>query len=737
MPTITGLPKDFYGETDLSYGQLIVEFYGETARPDGSDIRLESHDVIEIKDMDGSLVLDAGEYIFTFVTTRTDSTAGRPAFRKQRYVYDLEGDTTWATIQSEGAPIPPGISGTAATLLAQMTSLRDETETISGLTGEDAAVGALVDDDDSESSAALGKKYASQLTTLGTGDETSRINAWLAAPSPLGVKKLVGAANISAALNPTNNTYLDGSSATLTMTADLTSAIVTAGADNVRIYGLTLIGKTTDYLDASSVYNASAIYASGTTDSLAVDGCQLLGWAGAGVHVASTVTGSVSVRNTRMTGAPDEIAVVRAAAGPTAEVNYGAGVRSLSIAPIEIRGCDISGFAQGIVTAKGATVVRIINNYLHDFLSGQHGAYLSLTRKLVFTGNTVENCYDVGVKVQIADPVLPESCDLLIGGNIFKGTGGQAVLVTNIETVSPESDVLSRRVLIVGNDCDDNTRGIQVNIAAEVIVKGNIITNGRALGTGMNFEKCTDLIVEGNFVKNVPLYGARYTDVTRLRSINNTYIDPSTADTASNNFGVHVTGACSDLSFEGDVAVDTVGGMLYGFYFNPTTGLDTLSVKHCRGKAIRASSYGARLGSATAVREWRGNDFVGVAGTVNNRPTSALGMLRRRFDTAPPTTGRWEVGEYIENAAPTVGSPVGWVCTSAGTPGTWNEAGQVRVPNATTTQLTAIGDAINTTGKYAGKMVWNTTTTKPAWASGATAAAVWRSADGTTAHTPA
>lgn len=46
--------------------------------------------------------------------------------------------------------------------------------------------------------------------------------------------------------------------------------------------------------------------------------------------------------------------------------------------------------------------------------------------------------------------------------------------------------------------------------------------------------------------------------------------------------------------------------------------------------------------------------------------------------TAAPTTGTWAVGDYVRNSAPAeaggAGSKyviTGWICTVAGTPGTW------------------------------------------------------------------
>ena len=48
--------------------------------------------------------------------------------------------------------------------------------------------------------------------------------------------------------------------------------------------------------------------------------------------------------------------------------------------------------------------------------------------------------------------------------------------------------------------------------------------------------------------------------------------------------------------------------------------------------------------------------------------------------TAPPTTGEHQAGDYVRNSAPaelgTAGAKyviTGWVCTAAGTPGTWKQ----------------------------------------------------------------
>jgi hypothetical protein len=59
------------------------------------------------------------------------------------------------------------------------------------------------------------------------------------------------------------------------------------------------------------------------------------------------------------------------------------------------------------------------------------------------------------------------------------------------------------------------------------------------------------------------------------------------------------------------------------------------------------------------------------------------------------------------------------------------------IPTSTTTALTDKANAINTTGKYANKLVINSTTGNLLYAAGPLAADVWKkTADGTTAQTP-
>ena len=66
------------------------------------------------------------------------------------------------------------------------------------------------------------------------------------------------------------------------------------------------------------------------------------------------------------------------------------------------------------------------------------------------------------------------------------------------------------------------------------------------------------------------------------------------------------------------------------------------------------------------------------------------GLRAAQADTAPPQSGSYEQFDLVENSSPSVGSPIGWICTATGTPGTWQPL-PIVLANATVTTLAAAG----------------------------------------------
>ena len=71
--------------------------------------------------------------------------------------------------------------------------------------------------------------------------------------------------------------------------------------------------------------------------------------------------------------------------------------------------------------------------------------------------------------------------------------------------------------------------------------------------------------------------------------------------------------------------------------------------------------------------------FRDIAAQVNAISEGAISGATNA-QTAAPTTGAWQRGDQVRNSAPselgTAGSKyvvLGWICVTAGTPGTWKE----------------------------------------------------------------
>jgi hypothetical protein len=68
-------------------------------------------------------------------------------------------------------------------------------------------------------------------------------------------------------------------------------------------------------------------------------------------------------------------------------------------------------------------------------------------------------------------------------------------------------------------------------------------------------------------------------------------------------------------------------------------------------------------------------DFNAIANGAYNPLIGAVNYSRA--DTAAPLISTWAVGDVVYNSAPTSGGYIGFVCTVAGTPGTWRSFGLI------------------------------------------------------------
>lgn len=97
--------------------------------------------------------------------------------------------------------------------------------------------------------------------------------------------------------------------------------------------------------------------------------------------------------------------------------------------------------------------------------------------------------------------------------------------------------------------------------------------------------------------------------------------------------------------------------------------------KYAVDTGARYVKFEVRSGDSTGVFEHL-NVTILTSKTVfdNSRPYFAF---NKKTGPAAPTAGDWEQGDLVYNNNPSPGAPLGWICTAAGTPGTWKQIGTI------------------------------------------------------------
>jgi hypothetical protein len=78
---------------------------------------------------------------------------------------------------------------------------------------------------------------------------------------------------------------------------------------------------------------------------------------------------------------------------------------------------------------------------------------------------------------------------------------------------------------------------------------------------------------------------------------------------------------------------------------------------------------GGSMPTLTSMKNWRILETQGFFSARQKRIT---------YGTAAPTSETWAVGDLCYNTTPAAAGYVGWVCVTAGTPGTWKGFGVIQ-----------------------------------------------------------
>lgn len=150
-------------------------------------------------------------------------------------------------------------------------------------------------------------------------------------------------------------------------------------------------------------------------------------------------------------------------------------------------------------------------------------------------------------------------------------------------------------------------------------------------------------------------------------------------------YGIDLGQGGGNFQWDVDINNNTFTGFFNGDIRIVAGGLTTITTNNCISSA---PTHSILLDTVTGPPVVIENNYCAKALTINNAPdyTSGKvilannvenGVFQSNKQAAAPTTGTWRVTDVVMNSAPTIGQPKGWVCTVAGTPGTWVSLGNL------------------------------------------------------------
>lgn len=368
----------------------------------------------------------------------------------------------------------------------------------------------------------------------------------------------------------------------------------------------------------------------------------------------------------------------------------------------------------GIATSQGTS--GLIQSCVVDGTS-KPGFYCSTgTSHVKLDSCEAKNCtgWTEG-SVQVAPGFSMGACDHISLVNCqAHGNSGPGVLMGIVG--NPGSEVAVTYVNIVGGQFDSNgTSGINVGSASASIVPQYINISGVSVtentGYGITLEAGQDICISNVICARNTVYGILIQNPSSATNIEHTSrITLSNIHLKDNAIGITVevggigVKACDRITIRDIECINTlgIGGGCY-----QTHGVDVLKNGAVFCTNLKIENVDAEVGIAAAypfpvfstdaatsghysikgagsphgqVHAPAGSTYIDTNSTTTYKKVTGSnqnGWRASGFGAAAPVAGTWAVGDLVYDSAPAAGGNLGWVCTVAGTPGTWKPFGPI------------------------------------------------------------
>ena len=290
---------------------------------------------------------------------------------------------------------------------------------------------------------------------------------------------------------------------------------------------------------------------------------------------------------------------------------------------------------------------------------------------VVISGNTIMNAKIDGISIQA------NSC--IITGNDLRDITGIAIKANGDDTVRNHGLVISGNK--VRTSSDDM---IQVWKFDEVSVTGN--TGFAISGHGVFFNSVRRSSVTGNTAHHV---SGLSSDTAILINNAGNVTESSGISVSGNSFNAFPWGCQLADTTDVIVSVNTLVGMTTGGVKMTDATRSHVDVNRI---TIGTTTVEALLGgSGNVASTFFDNHVTDRSGTtVPFISNAGTGLAVRIRGDIIPINGTWAAGDIVYDRTP--GSQIGWICTVAGTPGSWAAFGIVTLKGSKTHDFGSIVD---------------------------------------------
>ena len=302
------------------------------------------------------------------------------------------------------------------------------------------------------------------------------------------------------------------------------------------------------------------------------------------------------------------------------------------------------------ITAQGCNLITISNSNFYKLMQ----AVATLNNQTIIKGCTFDYIKDNDVyNLSYED----EEGNLIMSNNYISNRHDEGIVIRGKKTILSNNIIENIPTAInLAGDCED------------LIISNNCFSHigtGSAIGNVLSFRdndyKLTNLIFKDNNVTltDEPNANGQYMfigDCTNI-DISNNNISYKGIDYAR---GIYINKVVN-LKFLNNTITDSSGSSLGNAVQcvnAPTTAL------------FRDNITGSLRFPGTKVKNI---DYI----STSFGPYVTSGNKKFLLGGSIPTTGSWEAGDILLNALPSAGGDLGWVCVTAGSPGTWKSIGTI------------------------------------------------------------